>query len=87
MRGTLGHGLCVNPSLVTSHPRATFGLVEGFMRPSLGCRCSKSILHTDNFSLFWYFWIWQFWCRWSSVPLYHVCCHCSWDSNALSTLS
>jgi len=24
---------------------------EGFMRPSLGFRCSKSILHTDNLSL------------------------------------
>ena len=24
-------------------------------RPSLGVRCSKSILHTDNLSLFYYF--------------------------------
>jgi len=24
--------------------------VEGFVRPSLGFRCSKSILHTDNLS-------------------------------------
>jgi len=26
---------------------------EGFVRSSLGFRCSKSILHTDNLSLFW----------------------------------
>jgi len=26
---------------------------QGFMRPSLGFRCSKSILHTENLSLFW----------------------------------
>jgi len=27
-------------------------------------------------------WIWHFWCRWSSVLLYYVCYHCSYDSNA-----
>jgi len=35
----------------------TRGPVEGFVRPSLGVRCSKSILHTDNLSLIWYSWI------------------------------
>jgi len=25
---------------------------RGFLRPSLGFRCGKSILHTDNLSLF-----------------------------------
>jgi len=28
------------------------GPVEGFVRPSLGFRCSKRILYTDNLSLF-----------------------------------
>jgi len=27
--------------------------VEGFVRLSLGFCCSKTILHTDNLSLFW----------------------------------
>jgi len=48
--------------------------VKGFVQPSLGFRRSKNILHTDNLSLLWY---WHFWCRWSSVPLYDVCYHCS----------
>jgi len=47
------------------------------VRASLGFRCSKRILHTDNLSLFWWSWIWHFWCRWTSVPLYHICCHWS----------
>jgi len=29
------------------------GPVEGFVQPILGFGCSKSILHTDNLSLFW----------------------------------
>ena len=33
--------------------RAACGSVEGFVRPSLGFHCSKSILHTDTLSLFW----------------------------------
>jgi len=28
------------------------GPVEGFVRPSLGLRCSKSMLYPDNLSLF-----------------------------------
>jgi len=35
-----------------SNPRAAFGSAEGFVRPSLGFRCSKSILYSDNLSLF-----------------------------------
>ena len=66
---------------------STRGPVKGFMRPSLGFRCSKSILHTDNLSVFWLSKIWHFCCRWSSVLLYEVCHHCSWDSNAFSTLA
>jgi len=61
----------------TRGPRAAWDPVNGFVRPSLGFRCSKSILRTDNLSLLWYPWSWHFWCRWSSVPLYHVCYHCS----------
>jgi len=30
----------------------TRGPGEGFVRPGLGFRCSKSVLHTDNLSLF-----------------------------------
>jgi len=29
------------------------GQIEGFVGPSLGFRCSKSILRTDNLSWFW----------------------------------
>jgi len=36
-------------------PRAACGPVEGFMRPSLSFRCSKSISYSDNLSLFWQF--------------------------------
>ena len=54
----------------------TRGPVEGFVRSRLGFRCSKSILHTDNLSLFFLSWTWHFWCKWSSVPFYHVCYHC-----------
>ena len=36
-----------------SIPRASCGPVEGFVRPSLGFRCSKSKLPFDNLSLFW----------------------------------
>jgi len=39
--------------LAMSNPRAGCGPVEGFVLPSLGFRCSKSVLHTDNQSLFW----------------------------------
>jgi len=60
-----------------SNPRAACGPLEGFVRPSLGCRCSKSILYSDNLFLFWWSWISHFWCRWSWAPLYHVCYHCS----------
>jgi len=35
-----------------SNPRAAGGPVEVILRPSLGFSCSKSILHTDNQSLF-----------------------------------
>jgi len=45
----------------------TRGPVESFARPSLGFRSGKSILYSDNLSLFWQSWIWHFWCRWSSV--------------------
>jgi len=31
----------------------TRGPGEGFVRPSLGFRCSKSIVHTDNLFLIW----------------------------------
>jgi len=49
-------------------------------RPSADFRYGVTIssLHTDNLSLFWKSWIWHFWCRWSSVPLYHVCTAC-WE--------
>jgi len=35
----------------TCGPWAACG--EGFVQPSLGFCCSKSILHTDNWYLFW----------------------------------
>jgi len=35
-----------------SIPRAACGRVDGFVRPRLGLCCSKSIVHTDNLSLF-----------------------------------
>jgi len=35
-----------------SNPRAAFGSVDGFVRPSLDFRCSKSILYSDNLCLF-----------------------------------
>jgi len=43
------------PDLVVNFTQLcpTRGPVEGFVRPSLGFRCSKSIPHTDNLSLFW----------------------------------
>jgi len=34
----------------TRGSRAAYGPGEGFARPGLGFRCSKSILHTDNLS-------------------------------------
>jgi len=43
-----------------SNPQAACGPVEGFVLPSLGFRCSKNILHTDNSPIFW---IWHFCCR------------------------
>jgi len=39
-------------NIVMSNPRAACGLVEVFLRPSLGVRCSENILHADNLSLF-----------------------------------
>jgi len=36
----------------TRDPPAACGPVEGFVRPNLGCRYSKSILYSDNLSLF-----------------------------------
>ena len=62
----------VQPCPIRS-PGAACGTIESFVRPSLGFCCSKSILYTDNLSLFWLSWLWRFWCRWSSVPVYHVC--------------
>ena len=35
-----------------SIPRTACGAVEGFVWPSLGVHCYKSILHIDNLSLF-----------------------------------
>jgi len=35
------------------NPRATCGPVQGFVQPSLGVGCSKSILQAENLSLFW----------------------------------
>jgi len=34
------------------NPRPACCPIEGFVLPSLGFRCSKSILHADNLSLF-----------------------------------
>jgi len=36
-----------------SDPRAGCGPLEDFVHPSLGFRCSKSIIHTGNLFLFW----------------------------------
>ena len=36
-----------------SNPQATYSPVKGFVQSSLGFHCSKSILYTDNLSLFW----------------------------------
>jgi len=33
-----------------SNPRPAWGPVEGFVRPSLNVRCSKSAVHADNLS-------------------------------------
>jgi len=41
----------LNQLCPTRGPRAACGPVEGFAWPSSGFRC-KSILHTDNLSLF-----------------------------------
>ena len=38
---------------------------------------SKSILYTENLSLFWKFWIWHFQCWRSSALPYHDCYHCN----------
>jgi len=78
--------VCLDQLCPTRSPWAACSPGDGFVQPSLGFRCSKRILHTDNLSLFWQSCIWNFWCRWSSVPLYHVCYHCSQDSDAFSTL-
>jgi len=48
IRSTTWYGACVR-SLNQLCP--TRGPVEGFVRPSLGVRCRKNILHTDNLSL------------------------------------
>jgi len=50
----------------------TRGPVEGFVWPSLGFGCSKSILQMTTYL---------------SMPLYHVCYHCSYDSNTFSPLA
>jgi len=42
----------VESTATMSNPRAAFGPVESFVRPSLGFRCSKSILYSDKLSLF-----------------------------------
>jgi len=34
-------------------PAGRMRKIKGFLRPSLGFRSSKSILHTSNLSLFW----------------------------------
>jgi len=39
------------PAMSNSQPACS--PVEGFVRPSLGVCCSKSIIHTHNLSLFW----------------------------------
>jgi len=40
------------PGPAMSNPRPACCPIEGFVRPSLGFRCSKNILHPDNLSLF-----------------------------------
>jgi len=49
--------VCLEQLCPTRGPRAACGPVEGFVRPSLSFCCSKSILCTDNLSLFWQFWV------------------------------
>jgi len=44
--------MCLSKSPM-SNPRAACDPVDGFVRPSSGFRCSKSILYADNLSLFW----------------------------------
>jgi len=63
--------------------RAGMSNPQGFVRPSLDLRCSKCRTYWQPVVIL----IWHFWCRSSSVPLYHVCYHCSWDSNAFSILA
>jgi len=46
----LGYSYSTRPAV--SSPRAECGPIEGFVRPSLGCYCGKSILYSDNLSLF-----------------------------------
>jgi len=72
-----GSTIALNQLCPTRGPRAACGPVKGFVRLSLGFRCSQSILYSDNLFLFWQSWIWHFWCRWSSGQLYHVFYHCS----------
>jgi len=50
-----GLGLA-DPRTAMSNPRAAYGPVEGFVRPSL-VFAVVSVLHTDNLSLFEYSWI------------------------------
>jgi len=49
---TAYNSLNVIISLAVSNPRAACDPFEGFVRPSLGFRCSISIPDTDNLSLF-----------------------------------
>jgi len=42
-----------------SNPHPGWCPVEGFVRPSFGFCCSRSVLYTDNLSLFWQPWIWH----------------------------
>jgi len=48
----IGYLSSLGSSFVIEQLRPTHGPVEGFLRPSLGFCCSKSIPHTDNLSLF-----------------------------------
>jgi len=50
--GNLGlNGL--NQLCPTRSSQAACGPGKGFVRPALGFCCSRSILHTENLSLFW----------------------------------
>ena len=78
----VNHCIHVDLSPAMSNPRPSRRLCAAQFR----FRCSKSSLHIDNLSLLWWSLIWHLWCRLSYVPFYHVCYHCSYNSNAFSTL-